>query len=354
MADDGQEKTEEATPRKRQEARKKGTVAKSVDLVGALSLLTVTFLVPGVSKALGASLLRTFENGVANPPTDLNYSTILGYSGRIMAPSLAAAVPLILAVMVVGVVMNFAQVGFVFSLQPMNPTFDKLNPLNGFKRIFSMRSTVEGMKATFKMMLFGFIAYSCVSADWNKVVGMAWLPPEQGMAIAGSILQTIMMRVSLVWLAMAALDYFFQRHQIEKQLKMSRDELKREMKEQEGSPEVKAAQHRRRRQMAKGALAQRLKNADMVITNPTHYAVAIQYDRSKMHAPMVVAKGQDYLALKIREFATDLKVPIVPNPPLARALYRDCEVGDFVPRELFAPVAEVLAFVMKTVKGVRG
>ncbi len=354
MAADAQEKTEEATPRKKQEARRKGTVTKSTDLVGALSLLAIAFISPGVSKALGASMLRALDSRILEAPTEVSYGSILRYAQGFIGPIAAAGAPIILTTLVVGVVANFAQVGFVFSLEPLNPTLDKINPFNGLKRLFSARAGVEGLKALFKFGVFGALAYGAVAADWNQIIGLSWLAPSQSMAVAGTILHTILVRVAIAWLAMAALDYFFQRAQVQKQLRMSRDELKREMKEQEGSPEVKAAQYRKRRQLSKGALAKRVQKADVVVVNPTHFSVAIQYERSTMHAPMVVAKGQDYLALRIREIAAEYQVPIVPSPPLARALYKQCEVGDYVPRDLFAPVAEVLAFVYKTVKGVRG
>jgi flagellar biosynthesis protein FlhB len=185
------------------------------------------------------------------------------------------------------------------------------------------------------------------------LVGLGRLGAPQAAAVIGGLAHTVLLRVGIVWLVIAAVDYFFQRKEVDKQLMMTKDELKREMKEQEGSPEVKAAQYRRRRQLAKGSLASKLKSADVVVTNPTHFAVAIAYERSKMHAPMVVAKGQDYLALRIREFAKDLEVPVVENPPLARQLYRTCEVGDPVPRDLFGPVAEVLAYVYQTLRRVK-
>jgi len=181
-------------------------------------------------------------------------------------------------------------------------------------------------------------------------MGLSWLSPQAAIATVGLLLRSIAIKVAISWLVLAAVDYFFQRKQVDKQLRMTKEELKQEMKNAETSPELKAAQHRRRRQLSKGRMMQAVKTADVVVTNPTHYAVALMYDPEKHSAPIVVAKGADILAAKIREVAGENKVPIIPNPPLARALYKQCEIGDPVPKELFQAVAEVLAYIFKTLK----
>lgn len=347
------EKTEEATPRRRQEARRKGTVAKSSDLASALTVLAAALVLPPVTSRLAESALIAFRENLSRVPTNVSPGTLVGFTSAVAGPAILAAAPLILTMMAVGLAANFAQVGFVISAESLNPTWDKVNPINGFKRLFSMRSTFEGLKAVFKLFLFGYIAYATVASDWARIVGLGTISTAHAGQVVGQVAHTILWRIAVVWLALAAIDYFFQRKQVDKQLRMTKDELRREMKEQEGSPEIKAAQYQRRRKLLKGGLAARMKNADVVITNPTHFAIAIQYDRSKMHAPMVVAKGQDYLALKMREIASQMRVPTVENRPLARSLYKKCEVGDFVPREMFGAVAEVLAYVYRTVKNTR-
>ncbi|MBS1715064.1 MAG: EscU/YscU/HrcU family type III secretion system export apparatus switch protein [Armatimonadetes bacterium] len=347
------ERTEQATPRRKLEARKKGTVAKSNDITGALGLLTIALMAPSVFTSLSTAFLRGVNTSIARVPSTVSPVEVGRYSATLLAPAAAGVLPLLAAVMVVGLVSNFAQVGFVLSGEALSPKLERLNPLPGFQRMFSARSTFEGLKAMGKMGLFGMIAYGAVREHWDKLLGLAWLTPARSTAIVAETMQSVLVRVGLAWLAVAVIDYIFQRKQVDKQLMMTRDELRREMKEQEGSPEVKGAQMRRRRQLAKGGLASKLKTADAVITNPTHFAIAIRYERSTMFAPMVVAKGADYLALRIRQMATDLDVPIVENKPLARALYKQCEAGDYVPRDLFAPVAEVLAYVYQTVKKVK-
>ena len=347
------EKTEQATPRRRQDARKKGTVAKSPDLTGALGLLVVAIAGPAIFSGLATNMLGAMGSSIGRLPQEVSFGSVSQYALALLAPGLAAIGPLFAALMVVGLASNFAQVGFVISTEAINPTFDKLNPLPGLKRLFSVKATFDGVKTTAKMFLFGFIAYAAVRADWDQVVNLAWLTPTQAATAIGVLTHTVLVRIAVAWLIIAVADYIFQRKQIDKQLMMTKDELRREMREQEGSPEVKFAQMQRRRRLAKGGLATKLKTADVVVTNPTHFAVAIKYDRSSMVAPVVIAKGADYVAFRIREMAKDLDVPLVENKPLARALYKQCEAGDFVPRDLFAPVAEVLAYVYQTVKRVK-
>jgi flagellar biosynthetic protein FlhB len=347
------ERTEEATPRKRQEARKKGTVAKSSDLAGALSLLVCALMLPSVVSALGRGVADSLNTSALRQDVQISAASVASAFTALLYPAFLAVGPLVLCIMVVGLAANFAQVGFVLSGEAMKPSWEKINPFAGFKRLFSIRTTFEGVKAVFKLFLFSWIAYAVVNGQWADLANLSYLPPSQAAAKIGMVMHTVLVRIAAVWLALAIADYIFQRKQLDKQLRMTKDELKREMKEQEGSPEVKAAMFHRRRKLLKGGLATRMKEADFVVTNPTHFAVALKYRRNEHHAPVVVAKGQDYLALKIREFATQLDVPIVENPPLARALYKQCEVGDFIPRDQFAAVAEVLAYVYKSVKSAR-
>ena len=220
------------------------------------------------------------------------------------------------------------------------------------KRIFSITAGFEGGKAFGKSILFGALAFSAISGRWDELAGLPGMQPLAALALVGGVVRTMAMRVAMAWLAIAGLDFFFQRKQINKQLMMTKEELKQEMRESEGSPELKVAIAIRRRKLKK-RMMDAVRTADVVVTNPTHYAVAIEYKPGEHHAPIVVAKGADFLAAKIREVASEARVPIVPNPPLARALYRKCEIGDFVPRDYFQAVAEVLAYVYRTLKRVR-
>lgn len=344
------EKTEDATPKRKQDSRKKGQVAKSTDLVHAATLLAGSFMLPWLCEAWIKMLIETFRGKGLVGGGELTPETAIKHMVNIGLPSVGLAGILILLLLVVGVAANLGQVGLLWATEPIKPTFQKINPLEGFKRLVSKKALFEGFKAIFKLTVFSWIVYAAVSGAWNELVYLSGMPPAKASAVIGGLIHTIMTRIALVWMVLAALDYFFQFKQHEKQIKMTKQELKQEMKEQEGSPEVKMARMQRRRKLSKGSLKSMVAEADVIITNPTHFAVAIKYERSKMHAPLVVAKGQDYLALKIRALAKELDVPIVENKPLARGLYAQCDVGDYVPREHFGAVAEVLAYVYKTLK----
>ncbi len=350
---DSGEKTEDPTPKRRMDARRKGTVAKSTDLTGAIVLLAVGLAIPSAAGQLSSGLLLAFQRGMTIVPTEFSNASLMDSVWTIARPGMLAFLMIVGVAMVAGLGASFAQVGFVLSAESLQPSLAKLNPLEGFKRLLSFRSVFEGIKALAKGLLFGFVAFSVIAANWNLVASLGYLSAAESATIVGHIAHTILMRVALIWLVIGFIDYGFQRKQIEKQLKMTKDELRREMKEQEGSPELKGERMRRARKLTKGRMADKIRTADVIVTNPTHFSVAIKYNRSEMHAPMVVAKGQDYLALRIREMAKEHRIPIVPNPPLARALYKQCEVGDFVPRDQFAAVAEILAYVYKVLSATK-
>ncbi len=353
MAETAQERTEEATPKRRLEARRKGTVTRSNDLNGALVLLALILVFPAALGRLGAGFMTSMTTGFSSMPKVLTATTLAPYFGSVIQPALAGLALILGTCMIVGLVSNFAQVGFVLSAESLMPSFAKLNPANGIKRLFSFSAGFEGFKAALKACLFMYVGWTAIQSAWPEIVHLSAMPPVRSLVMVGEILKSIAIRIAFVWLSLAALDYFFQRKQVSKRLRMSKEEVKREMKEAETSPELKLAQAMRRRKLSKSRMAQAVRGADVVVTNPTHYAVAIKYEPNRNHAPVVVAKGADFLAAKIREVALEGKVPIIPNPPLARALYRKCEIGDFVPRELFQAVAEVLAYVYRTIKKVR-
>lgn len=346
MSEQAGEKTEEATPRKKQESRRKGMVAKSRDLVGAFSLLAIGAVAPFCASALAQAFGTTLA-GSQPPPVLTPVSAVMSLTS-LMLPVALAGLPLLLVALVASVSAGFAQAGFAPTLEPLTPKLERLDPFKGFKKLFGIRSFVEGLKATAKFALFGYLAYSLVSAEMAQVLALSSMATQQAVLATGEIIRSLLMKIALTWLVLAALDYFFERKQLDKELRMTRDELKREMKEQEGSPELKGAIIRRRRALSrKAGLAKRMEQASVVITNPTHFAVALEYRRNEMYAPLVVAKGADYLAARIREMAKENKVPVIENPPLARQLYKECEVGDYVPRDLFGAVAEVMAYVYR-------
>jgi len=348
MAETSQEKTEQATERRKRDSRKKGTVAKSNDLNHAVVTVVLLMVLPAAISILGTGFVQGMHTAFLRLTTDTNQVSIQRTFLSVLAPAAPGVLMIIAAAMGVGLVSNFAQVGLMFSPEAMIPNFSKVNPFEGFKRLLSSRSAFETGKSSLKLGLFGYLAYSAISARWSDIRAFPYMSPFGSLQAAGDILRTVGLRVGLVWLAIAAFDYFFQRKQMQKSIMMSKQEVKQEHKESEASAETKMARNQRRRKMRRTSMRKAVQSADVVITNPTHYAIAIQYNPAKGHAPIVVAKGQDLLAARIREAAKKSRVPIVPNPPLARALYRQCEVGDFVPRELFQAVAEVLSYVYKT------
>ena len=350
---DGQERTEEATPRRRLEARRKGTVTKSVELTNAVVLLGILIVLPLVINKMGAAMITGVNRGFATLPQDVGFNSLRTFVFSQLGPVVGAFLPFVAVALFLGLFMNFAQVGFVMSGESMTPSFAKINPFTGFQRLFSLRSNMEGVKALLKSGLFVYLAWTVVQARWSDLMNLGALPPLGAVSVVGSILQSIVLRVGLAWLALAAFDYWFQRKQTDKQLRMTKDEVKREFREMETSPELKMMMAQKRRKLSKSRVAQAIKEADVIITNPTHFAVALKYDRETMHAPQVLAKGVDYMALKIRQLAAEELVPIVPNPPLARQLYKKCNIGDYVPRDMFQAVAEVLAYVFATLKKVK-
>ena len=353
MAEGGQERTEQPTDRRKREARKKGTVTKSMDLVGALVWLALLIAIPAIFRMGYLGFIEGFRAAVTTSSTEISFAGIQRVAKSALFPVLPALATLMSVAMVIGVAGNVAQVGFAFSPEAMKPSFQKLNPMNGFKRLFGKPALFDAFKGIVKLFLFSFLVWTSLLAHWERL-GMIWsLTPAASFSVIGEVARTICLRIGIAWLALAAVDYMFQRQQVLKQLKMTKEEVKQEYKDSETSPELKGAMARRRRQIMKMRTSEAVRSADVIITNPTHFAVAIQYQANKHHAPIVVAKGVDHLALKIREMATQSKVPIVENVPLARALSKKCEIGDFVPRELFAGVAEVLAYVYRSVKKAR-
>jgi flagellar biosynthetic protein FlhB len=353
MAETSQERTEQATERRKREARKKGTVAKSTDLNHAAVTIVLLMVLPAAIGMLGTGFVQGMRTGFLGLTAETNPTNILKTFVACLSPALPGIGLIIAAAMGVGLTANFAQVGFMISPEAMAPNFAKLNPLEGAKRLLSSRALFDTGKASLKLGLFGYLAYTAISAKWSDIRAFPYISPFGALQAAGEILHTVGLRVAIVWAAIAGADYFFQRKQIQNSLMMSKQEVKQEHKEAEGSPQTRMARNIRRRKMRRRSMKQAVQSADVIITNPTHFAVAIKYDMTKGHAPIVVAKGQDYLAARIRDTAKSARIPIVANPPLARALYRQCEVGDFVPRELFQAVAEVLAYVYKTLGKMR-
>jgi len=347
MADTTQERTERATPRKRQEARRRGTVARSMDLSSSFALFFTALLLPVIGVGLALALGESMKAGLAFKNLSLDIGTLTNHLWITIKPVIIALIPFLL-ISLSGVVASFAQVGFHFSSEPLNPKFERINPVEGLKRLFSRRSLFDFFKTLGKFFIIGYITWHDITRNWSGLLSLTYLTPNQAIPWVGSFIMSLFLKIALAWLVLGVLDYLFIRYQIERELRMTREEFKREMREQELSPELRVEMQRRRQRLARARMMANIKHADVVITNPIEYAVALKYDSKRFPAPVVLAKGRLRIAERIREEAKKKRVPIVANPPLARSLYEQVEIGEMIPTALFQAVAEVLAYVFRT------
>jgi len=258
---------------------------------------------------------------------------------------LRAIGPFVLTALLLGVLANLLQTGFAVSGQALVPDFTRLNPLTGLRRFLSGHGLVETIKALGKLGIIGYIACSTISNSYPQLLAAIRQDIPTILAIIGDLLYRVALRIALFLLVLAAADYAYQRWAFERSIRMTKEEVKQEFKQLEGNPQIKSRIRSRQRQIARRRMMEAVPKADVVLTNPTHFAVALQYDPVTMGAPQVVAKGADLIAERIREVARAHNVPIVENPPLARALYKSVDIGREIPAEFYAAVAEVLAFV---------
>ncbi|WLR52352.1 flagellar biosynthesis protein FlhB [Bacillus tianshenii] len=342
------EKTEKATPKKRQDARKKGQVAKSQDVGTALILFFVFLLFwfsgDMISGRMYSILNHAFLEYVYWDVTEQNvHRMFVEYS--VQAALLVA--PIMLIAMVAGVVANYMQVGFLFTTEVLKMDLKKINPISGLKKIFGLRAIVEMLKSILKISLVGVVTFTVLWFQFDQVMLLSQKSIEASVGFIGNLIVQMGLAASLLLLVLSVLDYTYQKFEHEKSLRMSKQDLKDEHKNSEGDPKIKSKIKEKQRQMAMQRMMQEVPQADVVITNPTHYSIAIKYDETKADAPYVVAKGVDYVALKIRQVAENHDVTMVENRPLARALYAQAEIGDVIPEEFFKAVAEVLAYVYR-------
>lgn len=341
------ERTEEPTPKRLAKAREEGRVVKSNDLVAGVGLVATTMALQG----LGPFIVEQLWNGMTDAfaglrPMELTPIATGGLLQEWAYLFLRAVLPAAAVLVVVGVALGMLQTRFIFTLKPLVPRFSGLNPITGLTRMFSLRSLTELIKGILKLAIIGFIAYREVRRVLPSFPNlMAQSVPAGVSAIAGillDVLQTIGWGLLVIGLA----DYAYQYWEFRRSVRMTKEEVKREHREQEGAPELKSKQRQRARELAMRRRALKdVPQADVVVTNPTHYAVALKYDAAVGSAPKVLAKGADILAQRIKIIAREHDVPMVENRTLARGLYNSVEVGKFIPPEYYQAVAEVLAFV---------
>lgn len=348
----GGEKTEPATAKKLRDAREEGKVAKSRELNSAMDLIALFLVLKVFISYVGKGFLEEFSavynkmpeivkgngQGMSIHAADQLFRMSIIDSIKIMAPFLAVGV-------IVAFVVSIVQVGWKVSTKPMQPKLDKFNPISGFKRMFSKESLFELFKSILKIALIAYVAYSCVNQQKDNLFILYEIPLSQAIVLCGTIIIDTGLRISLVYLIVGILDWAYQKHRFNEEMKMTKQEVREEFKNTEGNPEIKSRQRSRMREASQRRMMQDVPKADVVITNPTHLSVAISYDSETAKAPVVLAKGEDYLAMKIREIAKENQIEIVENKPLARTLYATVDVGQEIPPELYQAVAEVLAMV---------
>ena len=343
------EKTEKATPKKRQDARKKGQVLKSQDVTAAvLLLLTFFFLLffaPFMYDGVKGFLLQAL-NRILLIET-LNEDTVMDMYVESLKEMAIIVLPIMVVAMIAGIGANFFQFGLLFTTETLKIDLKKMDPIKGIKKIISVRAIVNLIKSLLKVTLIGTVTTVVILIYLEDVLSLALHSPAQILATVAYLSAIMGIAASIMLVAIALFDYLYERFEYEKQLKMSKQDLKDEYKNSEGDPLIKSKIKQRQREMAMRRMMSEIPSADVVITNPTHYAIALKYDENEMDAPRVVAKGTDFVAQKIKMIAKENNVTMVENRPLARAMYDQVEIGQAVPEEFFKAVAEVLAYVYR-------
>lgn len=357
MSPQGGEKTEKPTPKRRHDARQKGQVFKSADLTTAVSLLVVfgalsifgTYIANGLQKMMISffSMGRQIPETVNVASAKIMFTSAIMQMGTLMLPILAAA-------MLAALVMNYAQVGFIFSSKAASPQLSRLNFIEGFKRMFSKRTLIELVKTIIKLIVVGIVAFNEYQAQLIKFPQLMGGSLYSSILACMQILLSVGFQIILVLVIMAPFDYLYQWWKYRKDLMMTKQEVRDESRLMEGNPEIKSQIRAKQRQMGMRRIMQAVLKADVVITNPTHYAIAIEYKEGEHEAPVILAKGKDYMALRIKEKAKEHNITIVENKPVAQQLYFFCEIGDEVPEQLYQAVAEILAYVYKLKQNLKG
>jgi flagellar biosynthetic protein FlhB len=345
-----EEKTEEATPRKLQEARKKGQIPRSSELSAVVTLLAGFTALNAFSQIILNRLYGYFQFSFSSEMlnTNLDEIALANIMNGTILTVIGVFLPTGLTILAAGIIINYLQSGGIFTLEPLKMKLDRINPLQGFKRMFSPKKLVDLFKALFKLGGVIIIIWSSFKGPVFSLAETYLLNPTfQVAATIWRLMYKIVLRVSLLLMVLAVFDYFYQRYEYRKNLRMTKKEVQDEFKQTEGDPKIKSRIRQKQRQIAMRRMMQEIPKADVVITNPTHLAVALKYEAAKMEAPQVLAKGEGYIAAKIKELAAAHNVPMVENKPLARTIYQTVEIGGFVPPHLYQAVAEVLAFVYK-------
>lgn len=344
-----EEKTEKATPKKRRDQRKEGNVFQSTDVVNVVlvfsSFYMLKLLFPGIYENIRKYMVKFIST--AGQITDTSQGTVSKLGMEFMNVAMVCVVPFMLICMVMGILSSGVQTKFLFSSKNAKPKFSRLNPLQGIKKLFAMKNVIELIKNILKVIVLVVIIYTLLKADFVNVVRTMDMDIKMSVVYVLNMIMTMIFRVVMVFAVIAFFDFLYQRWDYEKNIKMTKQEVKEEFKQMEGNPEIKAKVRDIQRQRARSRMMQAVPTADVIIRNPTHYAVALKYDIDENRAPIVVAMGQDELALRIVKVGEENGVAVIENKPLARGLYAQAELEHEIPEEYYGAIAEILVYVYK-------
>ena len=345
----GGEKTEEATPKKIEDSRKEGSVAKSKELSNAITLFGLFVTLRYTIQFVGPRLVQIFDKYWGHVGTILqegfDTKTTLAFLSETAKDTVIITLPFLVVGFVLAFLSNKLQFKWMVTAKPLQPKLNKVSPISGFKRLFSARSLVELLKAIAEVLLISYMAYTVIKKHAPELYTLYDITIQQSLALLMSIIWELGIRICMVMLVIGFADYLYQKYKHRQDLKMTKQEVKDEFKNTEGDPQIKGQQKQRMRQASQRRMMASVPEADVVITNPTHFAVALKYDAEEHSAPVVTAKGTDFLANKIKEVAREHQVEIVENKPLARMLYYNVEIDREIPPELYQAVADILAYV---------
>lgn len=349
MAEDLGERTEDATPKRRREAREEGNIARSNDAASAILLLGAVLVLSSGIKPLLGSLASMLEKSLVGD--HLASGLRPEEAAELVVPPFVeatlAAMPILLGATLIGILGHLWQVGFMVSNKVLEPKFDRLNPISGFGRIFGVQGVIKTAMDILKVVVVGWIAWSLGTGVLPQIAALPEIGLLRGFEEIGSMGLTLAMQAGAALLVLGILDYAVQFFKHERDLRMTKQQVKEEFKESDGSPEVKQRRMKIAREMARQRLGTAVPKADVVVTNPEHISVAIQYDPATMAAPRIVAMGADEIAMRIRQIAMKHNIPIIERKPLARALYAKAKVGQEIPADHYKAVAEILAYVYR-------
>ena len=345
----GGERTERATPRKRQKEREQGRAAKSQDLTASVILLSGLLCVYLLGYLSWDTLIAMFRDCIEHIASEQMFERAWAVRPTLVSLRTFFAIwlPLAIVCAVVAIWVLAKQVGLVVSFEPMAFKFSKFNPVSGLKKIISLRSIVELFKGSAKALVMSIMLIRFLQNEQDLFLSIVTFPFEEGVAIMFGKIWSLAFRMALMLLLISFIDYPYQKWEYEKSIRMTKQEIKEEYKQMEGDPKIKSKIRQKQRELAQSRMMADVPKADVVVTNPTHVAVAIQYDQQSMIAPVVVAKGEGFIAQRIRDIAAEHNIPLVENVPLARTLLAQVEVGEAIPEDLYRAVAEVLAFVYR-------